>query len=239
MKLLNLVVIALVVALFVSWLSIAFYPSAQDFMRANPFWNGLRDFSERFEADMVPSIDQATAQRGGGLLIAIPYLSYNDEELAHIAGFVMAGGSLLLMDDYGYGNQALSALELDMEFSGEPLLDPYINYRNQWLPLATSLAPELREAGIERLNLNHATALRVRGTYEVLAWSSDTAYLDSNRNETWDEGEVRGPLPLAARAEVGLGTVTVVSDPSILINSMVGRGDNAAFLRHIIAGDNP
>jgi len=144
MKLLNLVGIALVVTLFVSWLSIAFYPSAQDFMRANPFWNGLRDFSERFEADMAPSIDQATAQRGDGVLIAIPYLPYSDDELSHIAGFVAAGGSLLLMDDYGYGNQVLSALGLGIEFSGEPLLDPYINYRNQWLPLANGLATELR-----------------------------------------------------------------------------------------------
>jgi hypothetical protein len=241
MKLLNLAGIAVIVALFVSWLSIAFYPSAQDFMRANPFWNGLRDFSERFEADMAASIDQPTGQRGDGVLIAIPYLPYSDEELARIADFVGDGGNLLLMDDYGYGNQVLSALGLDMEFSGEPLLDPYVNYRNQWLPLATDLAPELREAGIEQLKLNHATALSVRGSYQVLAWSSDTAYLDRNRNETWDEGEIRGPLPLAARATVGQGTVAVVSDPSILINSMVGRGDNAAFLRHIIrqAGDDP
>jgi len=145
------------------------------------------------------------------------------------------------MDDYGYGNQVLRALGLDMEFCGGPLLDPYLTYRNQWLPLVTDLAPEIKEAGIEQLTLNHATALRVGEAYKVLARSSDTAYLDENGNEIWDEGETRGPLVVAATATVGQGSVTAISDPSILINSMVSQGDNAAFLKEVIqqAGESP
>ena len=148
---------------------------------------------------------------------------------------------LLLMDDYGYGNQVLRALGLEMEFDGDPLLDPYLCYRNQWLPLVTELAPDLKEAGIEQLILNYATALQVSGPYEVLARSSDTAFLDRNRNEFWDEGEPTGSLAVVAQTAVGRGTVIAISDPSILINSMVGRGENGAFLRHLIsgAGENP
>jgi len=241
MRIVRLAMIASAIVLFVSWLSITFYPSAQDFMRANPFWNGLRDSSDRLEAETVLSLDQATSRRGGGVLIAIPYLPYSGEELVRITDFVKEGGTLLLMDDYGYGNQLLCALGLDMEFHGEPLLDPYITYRNQWLPLVTDLAPEIKEAGIEQLTLNHATALRVGEAYKVLARSSDTAYLDENGNETWDEGETRGPLVVAATATVGQGSVTAISDPSILINSMVSQGDNAAFLKEVIqqAGESP
>ncbi|MDP2954456.1 MAG: DUF4350 domain-containing protein [Chloroflexota bacterium] len=241
MRILSLGAIAVAIVLFVSWLSIVFYPSAQDFMRANPFWNGLRDFSGRFGVEMVSSLEEAAPRPGGSVLIIIPYLPYQDDELRRIADFVRAGGTLLIMDDYGYGNQILEALGLEMEFDGDPLLDPYLCYRNQWLPLVTDLAPQLKEAGIEQLILNHATALRVSGPYEVLARSSDTAFLDSNGNELWDEGEARGPLAVAARAAVGRGTVIAVSDPSILINSMAGRGDNSAFLRHLIlaAGESP
>lgn len=234
MKVVRLAMIALALVLVVSWLSIVFYPSAQDFMRTNPFWNGLRDFSEEFKAEMAPSLDQAISGRGDTVLIAIPYRPYSDEELERIADFVHAGGRLLVMDDYGFGNQILRALELDMEFYGKPLLDPYITYRNQWLPIVTDLAPEMKEAGIQQLTLNHATALRVGGSYEILARSSDTAYLDVNGNQAWDEGEPRGSLVVAARATVGQGSVTIVSDPSILINSMVGYGDNAAFLKKVI-----
>jgi hypothetical protein len=241
MKVLNLAALALVVVLFVSWLSIAFYPSAQDFMRANPFWNGLREFSDRVGTDMVDTLDEVASGERGTVLITIPYHPYSDEELARITDFVNAGGTLLVMDDYGYGNQVLRALGLDMEFRGEPLLDPYLNYRNQWLPLVTDLAPEIKEAGIEQLTLNHATAIISGEPYKILARSSDTAYLDENGNETWDEGETRGSLAVAAMARVGQGSVTTVSDPSILINSMVDQGDNAAFLNEVIrqAGESP
>ena len=46
---------------------------------------------------------------------------------------------------------------------------------------------------------------------------------------------------VAARAKVGSGTVIAVSDPSIIITSMVGRGDNEKFLTQIIsqAGESP
>lgn len=241
MRVSSLVALALAVVLVISWLSIVFYPSAQDFMRANPFWNGLRDFSSRFGAEMVASRDQVKPGVESSVLIAIPYLPYEEKELSQIEGFVRGGGTLLLMDDYGYGNQVLRALGLEMEFAGDPLLDPYLNYRNQWLPLVVDLAPELKEAGIEHLILNHATALAISGPYEVLARSSDTAYIDSDRNGSWSEDEARGPLAVAVRATLGRGTVIAISDPSILINSMVGRGDNGAFLRYLIsrAGESP
>jgi hypothetical protein len=46
---------------------------------------------------------------------------------------------------------------------------------------------------------------------------------------------------VAARAPLGRGTVVAVADPSILINSMVGRGENGTFLKMIIshAGESP
>jgi len=234
MRLFRLTMIALAVVLFVSWLSITFYPSVQDFMKANPFWNGLRDFSAQFKADLVATPNEVPTRGKNTVLITISYHPYSDEDLARITDFVNTGGTLLVMDDYGYGNQVLHALGLDMEFYGQPLLDPYLNYRNQWLPVVTDLAPEIREAGIKQLTLNHATALRVGKPYEVLARSSDTAYLDENGNETWDKGETKGPLVVAARAAVGQGGVIAISDPSILINSMIERGDNAAFLKEII-----
>jgi hypothetical protein len=143
MKVIRLAALTLAVVLAVSWLSIVLYPSAQDFMRANPFWNGLRDFGDRFGAEFVTDLNQVKPSPEGSVLIAIPYLPYQDEELRQIEDFVRSGGTLLLMDDYGYGNQVLRALGLDMEFAGAALLDPYLNYRNEWLPLVVDLAPRV------------------------------------------------------------------------------------------------
>ncbi|MDO8715223.1 MAG: DUF4350 domain-containing protein [Dehalococcoidales bacterium] len=241
MRVRSLLAITLAVVLFVSWLSIILYPSVQDFMGANPFWNGVRDFGRRFDAEMLPSLDQLTAEPEGNVLVVIPYLPYQDGELQPLVDFVSGGGTLLLMDDYGYGNQVLGAMGLDMKFDSDPLLDPYLNYRNQEFPVIVELAPEFKDAGIKELVLNHATALITTNRSETLARSSDMSFLDSNGNAAWDIGESKGPFPVAVRATVGSGTVVAVSDPSIIISGMVGRGDNEKFLTQLIsqAGESP
>ena len=154
MRVRSLLAITLAVVLCTSWLSIILYPSVQDFMGANPFWNGVRDFGLRFDAEMLPSLDQLTAEPEGNVLVVIPYLPYQDGELQQLVDFVSGGGTLLVMDDYGYGNQVLVALGLEMEFTGTSLLDPYLNYRNQEFPLIIDIAPELKDAGIKELVLN-------------------------------------------------------------------------------------
>lgn len=243
MKVLKLAALTVAVTLVVSWLSVELYPSVQDFMRANPFWNGLQDFSGQFGADTVASLDQVGPGGEGRVLIAIPYIPYNDKELNQIKDFVSDGGTLVLMDDFGgFANKVLEVLEIGARFNGYNLADPYLNYRNQWLPLIVDLAPELKEAGVNSLVFNHATAMRVdQPSYDILARSSDTSYLDTSGNGSWDAGEPRGPLVVAMRTRVGRGTVIAISDPSILINSMVGLGDNGAFLRYLTyrAGENP
>ena len=231
----NLLGITLGVVFLVSWLSIVFSSSVQDFMMANRSWNGLNDSSQRLGIEVTPNPDTVMPEPGNSVLIIIPYLPYQDQELKTLVEFVNGGGTLLVMDDYGYGNQVLGALGLDMEFVGAPMLDPYINYRNQWLPLVTDLAPELKDAGIEQLVLNHATALTLSSRYKTLARSSDMSFIDINGNAFRDKDEPKGPFAVAARTMVGNGTVVAVSDPSILINSMVGLGDNDKFMKQIIS----
>jgi len=236
----NLIAIVLAVMLCFSWLGIVFYPSHEDFMRSNPYWNGLKDFSRRTHADMVTSLGKVEPDTER-VFITIPYLRYNDNDLQKVADFVQGGGTLLVMDDYGYGSQVLKALGLGITFDGKPMLDPYLCYKNERLPIVTDLAPDMLNAGVKSLILNHATALTVTGPVQILARSSDSAYIDQNENSSWDEGEPRGPFVVAAKAALGQGTVIAVADPSVLINSMVDRADNEAFVAKLIAiaGENP
>ncbi|HEX77927.1 MAG TPA: hypothetical protein G4O03_05885 [Dehalococcoidia bacterium] len=241
MSLRNLIAITLILVLAISLVCISFYPSVQDFMKTNPFWNGLRDFSHRFQGAMLSGLGELEPGPEGNILIAIPYVPYQEEELQQLRDFVAEGGYLLLMDDYGHGNQVLQALGVGMSFAGAPLLDPFYCHRHQWLPLATEFAPELKEAGVETLVLNHATSLTVSRPAQALAWSSDLAFSDANGNSAWDEGEPKGNLAIAAMERLGQGMVVAVSDPSILINSMRGLGDNESFMKALIAmgGENP
>ena len=67
------------------------------------------------------------------------------------------------------------------------------------------------------------------------------SFLDTNGNAAWDKAETKGPFAVAVRATIGSGTVIAVSDPSILISSMIGLGDNSKFLTQLIsqAGESP
>ena len=235
MKVPNVLLIVITLVLVISLLSVWFYPSAQDYMTSNTMWNGGRDLSSVFSAEDIGLMDNLTDLPDKTALISIPYLEFSDDELASMRQFVDRGGTLLLMDDYGYGNSVLRYLGASVRFSNKPLLDPLFNYKNQWLPQITDFSPEVAEGDITVVVLNHATALINAVASETIAWSSSYSFLDANENESWDQDEVRGPLPIAAQFRFGKGTVVIVSDPSIMINSMLDKGDNYAFTQYLIS----
>ncbi len=213
--------VALVIA--VSLLSIWFYPSVQDFMAGNTMWNGLRDFGNKFEAVNIESLEDLPEVPGGTALVAIAYLDYTEEELPRISSFVR-----------NYGNTVLEYLDLNARFTGIPLLDPLFNHKNQYLPRITDFTPEVKESGVNVIMLNHATSLSDTDEQKIIAWSSSAGFLDINENGSWDEGELKGPFPVSAEMKVGRGKVILISDPSVIINTMVGRDDNYKFVEYLL-----
>ena len=211
-----------VLIITISLLSISFYPSIQDFMASNTMWNGIRNFSSEFNADNIESLGEFPDVAEETALVVIPYLDYSDEELSKLKGFVEDGGTLLLMDDYGYGNSVLAYLGVSVRFTNKPLLDPLFSYKNQWLPRITDLAPRVKESGIDVIVFNHATTLTNVEQTDVIAWSSTTSFLDVNENESWDEGEPKGPLPVATALRLVKGTLALSSDPSCILVRMLG-----------------
>jgi hypothetical protein len=151
-----------------------------------------------------------------------------------IKTFVNSGGTLLLMNDFGFGNPILEYLNIDCRFSGAPLLDPLFCYQNQWFPRITDFNAAAISPDVHEIVLNHATGLINTSNTEVYAWSSSHAYLDLNGNESQDNNEPGGPIPVAAKINFGGGTIILVSDPSILINSMLVKDDNLLFINDLL-----
>jgi len=226
--------ITVVIILIISGICIWFFPSIQDYIASNTMWNGIRSFSDEFNAENIYSLDDLQDLAEQKVLIAIPYLDYSDEALLKIKQFIDAGGTLLLMDDYGYGNNILEYLGLTVRFTSKPLLDPLFNYKNQNIPRITDFVREVKEIGIDVIIFNHATTLSNVLESEVIAWSSSASYLDTNENGILDHGEPEGPFVIAAEFLLDKGVLTLVSDPSIIINTMVGRDDNYDFIRYLI-----
>jgi hypothetical protein len=236
MKAVNALLAVTVLVLAISVVSIWFFPSVRDFTAANAMWNGIKDFAREFDSVDIDSLDRLPALPDRAALVVIPYLEYSDEELSKVKTFVEDGGKLILMDDFGYGNEVLSYLALDARFSNRPLLDPLFNYRNPGMPRITDFASELNDRGVKAAVLNHPTALIGVEDADVTAWSSAASFLDSDESGDWNQGEPKGPLPVAARLRAGTGIVDLVADPGIIISSMIGRDDNFGFVAYLTDG---
>ncbi|MFC1966913.1 DUF4350 domain-containing protein [Chloroflexota bacterium] len=233
MRISSLLFAVVAIILVISLLCIWFYPSVQDFMASNKMWNGIKNFCDAFDADNIDSLDDLPVLPEKTTLVAIPYLEYSDEELLKMKRFVNDGGTLLLIDDYGYGNNVLAYLGMNIRFSNKPLLDPLFCYRNQWMPRITDFTTEVKASGISTIMLNHATTLINLEETQVIAWSSKASFVDMDENETWSQNEPKGPFPVAAKFRFGKGTLAIVSDSSIIISSMVGRDDNYRFIEYL------
>ena len=234
MRLSNLLLAVVALTLIISALCIWFYPSLQDFMETNTAWNGIRKFSDGYNAVNIGSLVELGDYKEGGVLVAIPDLDYSEDDLGRLKRYIDKGGTLLLMDDFGYGNSILAYLGLSARFSNRPLLDPLFCYRNQNLPRITDFDPRVKAAGIEAIVLNHPTTLIDVAGEQAIALSSPASFLDMDGSGNWSEGEPKGPFVVAAEIKLRKGMVYAVSDPSIIINTTFGRDNNEAFIKYLI-----
>jgi hypothetical protein len=233
-----LLIITLVILLSIATV-IWFYPPSNDFGEENPFWNGLKTFYSNFEASSIESIDDLPVNSRETALVSIPYLEFTQPDLERVKDYVSQGGTLVLLDDFGYGNDVLSYLDIDFRFTQYPLLDPLSNGQSEWYPRITDFAPIPVTDNIDSIVLNHAAGLTGGSEDQVIAWSSKFSFFDSDNNSNWDEWERKGPIAVAAALSLDKGYIVLVADPSILINSMEGRDNNHEFIENITRIQSP
>jgi len=215
------------VALLSAALLLYVHPVGADFDPGNDNWNGFSTFAAMPQVDTIMSLDSLDNTAETSTLIVVPGTDITSPEARSLRSFVQAGGVLVLLEDFGPGARLLPEWDIPIRIAGSPLLDPLHCYRNQMMPRAY---PVDSESGEAVLLLNHSTWLTVGDPATVLAESSYFAYADKNGDGTPDEGEPRGPLPVAARVPLGDGRLLVVSDASLLLNGTLDAGDNLGWL---------
>ena len=221
-------------------LTVWFFPTTTDFRTQNPFWNGLENFSNEFAATAIDSLTALPEDTDNVVLLVIPYAKLDGVALERLRRYVEKGGTLILADDYGYGNDVLKHLGVPARFQGVPVLDPLFNYHSAVFALATNLAPSPITEGVSSIAFNYGTVLEGEGLNEV-AFTSGFSFQDSNNDGVHGVGEPRGPFPVVAYTTVGAGRLVLIADPSIFVNTMFGAKDNATLTRNLIhtAGDDP
>lgn len=208
-------------------------PSVQDFLIGNSLWNGAKDMIQKADIEELSNEEDIIQAEQGSTLIVIPYLDFSDYDLSVLANFINTGGHVILMDDFGFGNDLLISLGLDYRFGNEYLLDELFCYKDPRIVKITDFSFET-DGAINTLLLNNAVILENIPDDSVLAWSSETSFLDTNENGTIDDGEASGPFPVAASVNYGEGVLTLVSDPSFIINTMIANGDNSEFITRLL-----
>jgi hypothetical protein len=227
--LVSLAIVIIVILAVVIWV----IPSDEDFRVENTFWNGSSRLGTSQAVTPLETLADLPEMTEGTTLILIPYLPLTSSELDDVTRFVSGGGTLVLADDYGYGNEVLSNLGIEARFSGQALLDPLFNYKNEQLPRIFNFSSDSVTSGVGSLVLNHATCLTDVEGSEVLAMSSSFSFLDVNDNRQWDEGEPTGAMPVISSHSLAGGRVILVSDPSIFINSMDTLDDDYSVIENI------
>lgn len=216
----------------------------QDFNPNAHGWEGVSGFVSRYNVRpeaVMPELHDANT-----VLVVLPRRTLTREEFERVQGLLMAGGTVLLLDDFGHGSVVAADLGVSGRFAGKPLLDPLINVGGDpQLPLALGVPDTLlgaqqelprgpRASGDAQTTLAPGTALRFlaldRPTAltdvpngNVLAVSGPFAFIDENANGSWDAGEPSAALPVAASFPVGRGTLVMVADPSAVINGLIDR----------------
>ena len=235
MELRRFITIITVSVVFILTIMVWLFPANEDYRIDNPSWNGFEDMKLIALGSPLGSLSDLPDLPYDSTLILIPYLDFTINELNEIKSFVIRGGTLVLADDYGHGNQVLEYLGLSVRFSGYSLIDPWVYYSNHWFPRITHIIPNYVTTDIENLLFNHATCLINVETSDVLALSSVFSFIDMNSNEYLDDGEPSGSQPVVSLHNLGSGRIVLISDPSIFINSMLNFEDNLAFVENIAA----
>jgi hypothetical protein len=167
------------------------------------------------------------------LVVIGPGKAFTSAEGRIVGDFVRGGGKLLLADDFGTGNSLLIGMGAASRFSNQLVMDLAFDKQPEF-SVVYDLRTDPITNNVSTLLLNYPSSLTIGGDTEAIAFSSIASWLDTSGNRLQEWGEPRGPFPIAAREQLGAGSILLLSDPSVLINGMAPHMDNGIFGANLI-----
>lgn len=188
---------------------------AGDYGLENDEWNGLADFirlakARDFELRPAAGVDYAKLTPKDRLVIVYPT---REIDPARLASFVIDGGKVLLLDDFGSSTQLLERLGIE-RLPADDIRHESVHMGRPGLPIFRPGGKHPLLSGVEEVVANHPAALRTDG-------GAILPYEDASAGLVYD-------------MRLGEGKVVVVADASVAINHMLQVGDNRAFLTNAL-----
>ena len=169
------------------------------------------------------------------LVIGGPMIEFSTQEIDDIRDFVRGGGNLLLLvhifppvvdliDDFGIACSTYIVHDVENQINISPRDFYSLDIENH--PITE---------GVEEIAVFGSWSLASVEPANVVAWSSDRAWLDTNANQVFDvDFEVQGRLGVVAVSEYGSGKVVVLDD-AVFTDGFVVVGDNRVLRDNIIS----
>lgn len=178
------------------------------------------------EIDLDPATDT--------LIVIGPTKTFSSSEGALVGDFVRNGGVLLLADDFGTANSLLSGMDATSRFSGSLVMDLAFEKQPEF-SVCFDFTPDPITRNLTTLLFNYPSSLTVNAsTTQTLARTSIASWLDTSGDRLQEPGEPRGPFPVMARERLGLGSIILLSDPSVLINGMAAQLNNSELTSNLM-----
>jgi hypothetical protein len=204
------------------------YPALDDLWVENPGWNGLSSFYNLTDPVRVRDLGELAGYDPVRctLFLVGPSRGFTESDVEDIRGFLDMGGRVVLLDDFGSGNELLSGLGLETRFNGGVLRDGVFFDPVPEFPRLLNFS----FYDVDELVLNYGSVLDLGERARVLISSTPLSYVNGS------SGVVVGEFPVVAGVRVGDGLLVLVSDSSLWLNSMITRGDNRLFLGELHNG---
>jgi hypothetical protein len=170
------------------------------------------------------------------LVLIGPKEPFSAHELQYLKRFLVEGGLVLLADDFGYGNQILSEINVTTRFSEKLLLDLSFEKNASFVHIFEFPRPfHALVVNVSSVVLNYASSLQIGSNGTIIAQSSRMSWLDSIENGVYDVGEAHGSFPVLVTEPIGAGEIVLFSAPSVFINSMKELADNQVFRNNVFS----
>lgn len=214
--------------------------SAAAFDIYNPNWDGggsIQSIAEERGSEVRVVTDTAAYASAPDRSLAFVIGAeepYEPDAIENMQQFLDNGGTIVVADrNPEMANPILVDLGATASVNGAILRDDQEYYRSPALPVGTNVSEHEYTAGVDSLALNYGTSIDPDEA-TVLVNSSEFAYLDENGNEELDDEEELRQQPIVTIESVGNGTVVTVGDGSALINAMLERDGNRAFVTALV-----
>jgi hypothetical protein len=208
-----------------------------EFSRYNLQWNGTSNVFDALEgrgAVMVRDPAALVGRQNATLLVIAPERAPTVEEGSAYRDFVGAGNTLVLVDDYGSGNELLKAIGASARLERGNLSSLAREFEVSQAPLGYPVKGRALGAGLSKVVFNHPVA--VSGG-ESLINTTYLSWIDEDGDGRINRSEPLGQFTLATEEAVGAGRVVVIGDASLFINAMQGLPDcdNELLVERLIA----